>query len=69
MNKTQEWLFTFGYGQAYPNKFVRIKGSKLESRMEMFKRYGDKWSFQYSAEDEEKLLQYHITELKQGQKI
>lgn len=59
-----EWLFTFGYGQQHPNKFVRIKGSYGDARQEMFRRYGNKWSRQYHASDEDELNSFGITELK-----
>lgn len=62
--KEQEWLFTFGYGHAFPNRFVRIKGTFSSAREEMVRRFGLKWAFQYPPEDEQKLLSYGITEIK-----
>lgn len=35
-------LFTFGYGQACPNRFVR-----LESREKMVEHFGQQWSMEY----------------------
>lgn len=61
----QEWLFTFGYGHAYPNKFVRIWGTFSSARDEMVRRHGDKWAFQYSKKEEQNLKRYFITELKE----
>ena len=61
--RCEEWLFTWGYGQQYPNKFVRIQGSMSDARAEMFRRYGSKWCFQYPASKEPELLKHGITEL------
>ena len=63
----QDWFFSFGYDHAHSNKFVRIYGTHNSARGEMFRRYGQKWSFQYSgtAKQEQKLNQYSIIELKE----
>jgi len=63
--KEQNYLFTFGYGQAHPNKFVRIFGTYDSARTEMIRRYGNKWAFQYSEKREEELKTCSITELKE----
>lgn len=43
--------FTFGFCHAHPNGFVRITGpSKEWCRKEMFRRYKNKWAFEYSEE-------------------
>lgn len=60
----QEWLFTFGHGHKYPNKFIRLFGSYSEARELMFVLYNDKWAFQYPASKEEELAKYGITEVK-----
>ena len=62
-----EWLFTWGFGQKYPNKFIRIYGTMGEARKEMFRRYGSKWSFQYPVSKEPELLKHGIVELKKGE--
>ncbi len=61
----QDWFFSFGYGQAHPNKFVRIHGTHNSSRAEMFRRYGQKWSFQYpgTVKQEQELNSHFMTEL------
>jgi len=61
----QNWLFTFGYGQAHPNKFVRIWGTFSSAREEMVRRYGSKWSFQYPEDKEQELKRFFILELKE----
>ena len=49
-----EWIFTFGYGQAMQGYCVRVKGSYAEARQKMFDKFGRNWAFQYSAEDWDK---------------
>ena len=61
----QEWLFTFGYNHAHPNKFVRIFGTHSSARDEMVRRHGNKFAFQYQAKEESKLKRYLMTELKE----
>ena len=63
----QEYLFTFGYGHAYPNKFVRIKGTFNSARKEMFRLHGAKWAFQYPSTEKklQELKRSFITELKE----
>lgn len=41
------YIFTFGLGQAFPRHFVELRGSSNETRQEMFRLFGDKWSMQY----------------------
>ena len=64
VDKEQEWLFTFGFGQPNQNTFVRIWGTFESAREEMFRRYGDKWAFQYPSSEEKELKRNFITELK-----
>lgn len=47
----QNWYFTFGFGHAHPNGYVKIHGTLSESRKEMFDRYDSKWSMQYTEND------------------
>lgn len=43
--------FTFGFGHAHPNGFVRItRANAPECREEMVRRHGAKWAFEYSEE-------------------
>jgi len=66
----QNWLFSFGYGHAHPNRFIRIHGTRNSARNEMFCRYGGKWSFQYpgTAKQEQELKRNFMTELKERNK-
>lgn len=57
------WLFTFGYGHEFPNRFVRVEGSYGEARLKMFKMYGDRWAFQYPLSDESHLIEHGVTEM------
>ena len=61
----QDWIFTFGYGHAHPNKFVRFHGTFIGARKQMLKTYGSAWAFQYPASEEESLKRHFITELKE----
>lgn len=63
--KMQNWLFTFGYGHKYPNKFVRIYGTQSSARDEMIRRHGNQWAFQYPETEEQYLKRHFITELKE----
>ena len=45
-----DYIFTFGSGQEHGGHYVKIKGTFHSAREEMFRRYGDKWSFQYPIE-------------------
>jgi murein L,D-transpeptidase YafK len=59
----QNWLFTWGVGQAYPGKYVRIHGTHQGARREMVYRHGLKWAFQYPAEEEVELKAHCMTEM------
>ena len=49
------YIFTFGCGQEHAGKYVKIWGTYEEARQKMIDRYGDKWAFQYSEENWEKM--------------
>lgn len=49
--KRQDWYFTFGSDHAHPYGFVCIFGTFMEARTEMQRRYGQKWSFQYTYKE------------------
>lgn len=42
------WYFTFGCCQEHSGHYVRIFGTFREARMEMIKRYGYSFTFQFS---------------------
>lgn len=47
----EEWVFTFGHGHLFGGKCVRLQGSFEDTRNRMFNLFGNKWGFQYSAEE------------------
>ena len=49
--KEEWWIFTFGWGQRYQNKYVKIWGTYESAREKMFERYGKAWAFQYSEKE------------------
>ena len=51
----ESWIFTFGCGQKHSGHYVKISGSFYEARQKMFDRFGDKWCFQYSEEEWERM--------------
>ena len=51
MAEEQNHYFTFGYGQEFPNGYVKIKGTAHSARAEMMERFGVKWSMQYFESD------------------
>ena len=51
----EEWVFTFGHGQPFQGKCVRIKGEYADARNQMFNMFGSVWGFQYSADEWEKM--------------
>lgn len=47
----QWWVFTFGCGQEYEGKYVKIRGTFSEARRKMLDKYGKEWGFQYSENE------------------
>ncbi len=44
--------FTFGFGQPHENGFYVIEAeTPYNARVEMYKRFGGKWSMQYSEKE------------------
>jgi hypothetical protein len=70
MDEPQEWIFTFGFGHYHPitkaplaAHFTRIFGTYRSARVEMARRYGVKWAFQYASEEEAGVQQHELKEL------
>lgn len=55
MDKHTEWIFTFGHGQPFQGKYVRIEGEYMDARNQMYNIFGDKWGFQYSIDEWRKM--------------
>lgn len=53
MNTEQpaNWYFSFGHGQEHFGKYVKIHGTSKYCRDEMHRRFGAKWSMQYTEEE------------------
>ena len=51
----QWWYFTFGSGQKYAGKCVKIYGSYFGARHAMFEKYGVDWGVQDSEEKWEEM--------------
>lgn len=49
------WIFTFGCGHDHAGKYVKIRGTFKQARNKMFKKYGDKWCWQYSEKEWERM--------------
>jgi hypothetical protein len=65
--------FTFGSCHSHPNGFVRITADTVgECRAEMFRRYRNKWAFEYSeeqiADQQKRFPQLHEVPLDEPQK-
>lgn len=58
----KDWYFTFGQGQKYMGKYVKVHGSFHDTRMVMFKHFGAKWSMQYEKIDMDKIIARYGTE-------
>ena len=50
------WIFTFGHGQLYQGKYVRVYADDyMSARQKMVDRYGTAWAFQYSSDEWEEM--------------
>lgn len=46
------FYFTFGCGQPFANRFIKFEASDYGvARLKMCERFGQRWAFQYTAED------------------
>jgi len=60
-----KFYFTFGFGQPYENCYHVIEAKNSEkARVEMFRRFGQKWSMQYNTAEEAGVEKYHLKEIK-----
>jgi hypothetical protein len=65
--KMETYFFTFGFGQAHPNKYVKIEAEDYcQARDIMVDRFGLAWAFQYDeAEFAGQAEEYGLTELQE----
>jgi hypothetical protein len=59
----KDYYFTFGSGQAFPNGYVKIRGTFASARQAMFDRFGPKWSMQYGSAEEAGVDRWNLTEV------
>jgi hypothetical protein len=62
--EAQDWIFTFGCGQAYAGRYCVIHGTFDAAREEMFNRFGSRWSMQYRTKEDAGVETYNLKELK-----
>lgn len=67
-DEIRDWIFTFGFGhelagEPLRNRFVRIRGTFAEARVEMVRRFGQKWAFQYANEEEAGVERFNLREI------
>ena len=51
----QNWIFTWGYGHQYPDRYIMIRGTQGSARERMINIAGNKWAFQYPEDKKESL--------------
>lgn len=62
---TREWIFTFGFGHEHPETGERLGGkfgTVSSTRVEMERRFGRAWAFQYPSEEIAGVAKYKLTE-------
>jgi hypothetical protein len=59
----QDWYFTFGFGQLYPNCYVKFHGTFNSARDQMVEVFGVKWAFQYGSEEEAGVHRFNLKEI------
>lgn len=61
---SETFFFTFGVGHALARYYVELRGSRGDTREEMFRLFGNKWSFQYdNVRGRELLKKYDYLQL------
>lgn len=54
-------VFTFGFGHQYPRGYVIVYGATSnECRQIMYDHFGNKWSMQYSDEEQAGVDEYNL---------
>ncbi len=52
----QWWVFTFGVGQPNGGHYVKFFGTHESARAQMVEHFGRVWSFQYTAEEWDRMV-------------
>lgn len=61
----KKYYFTFGCGQPHENGYHVVTAQDREqARAEMFRRFGEKWSFQYGSAGDAGVDKYRLHEVK-----
>lgn len=61
----KKWYFTFGFGQPNQNGYHIVTAQDREqARAEMFRRFGQKWSFQYDSPQAAGVEKFGLHEVK-----
>ena len=63
MEKCNEWIFTWYYGQKFPDNYVKIKGTYDQARKIMKEHFGDSWACQLPITEEQKVRRDFKTEI------
>lgn len=60
----KKFYFTFGFGHEHENGYHVIESDcKSNARAEMFRRFGDKWSFQYDSSEAAGVERFNLHEV------
>lgn len=61
----KQWWFTWGFGQGHDNGYTIIEAESHEAaRVEMTRRWGPRWGFQYASAEDAGVEQYGLHEVK-----
>jgi len=61
----KEYIFTFGFGQPHEGCYTVIEAENADdARIEMNRRWGNKWSMQYESRDDAGVDEFHLKEIK-----
>ena len=68
MAQLERYAFSFGCGQAFPNRLIVLRGNYCQARDKMVKLFGAKWSFQYiwTEEKMQELASYNMHSMTVG---
>ncbi len=61
----KKFYFTFGFGQLHANCYhVIVAEDSNSARVEMFRKFGKKWSMQYESAKEAGVEKFNLREIK-----
>lgn len=56
----QDWYFTWGFGHDYENCYTIIHGTRETARVEMVRKFGNRWAFQYPSAEAAGVKEYNL---------